>query len=161
MGAVHDTDPKPLDVRLGDASRRRHHGGAGSQRRLADAETGSRLAPVRNDVVVIGGGHNGLIAAAFLAKAGLKTLVLERIDRVGGGVRMSEIAPGFRCPTLAHTAAVDPAIVRTLALERHGLEILQPDAYACAPTVDGRVLTLWRDPTRALQELSAFSSRDS
>src|SRR5262245_27738228 len=73
---------------------------------------------------------------------------------------MSEIAPGFRCPTLAHTAAVDPAIVRALALERHGLEILRPDADACAPTVDGRALTLWRDPARALREIGAFSSRD-
>jgi phytoene dehydrogenase-like protein len=116
---------------------------------------------VRNDVVVIGAGHNGLIAAAFLAKAGLKTLVLERTDRVGGGVRMSEIAPGFRCPALAHTAAVESAIVRELALERHGLEILQPEAHACAPTLDGRALTLWRDPTRALREIDAFSPRDA
>jgi phytoene dehydrogenase-like protein len=116
---------------------------------------------VSNDVVVIGAGHNGLIAAAFLAKAGLKTLVLERADRVGGGVRMSEIAPGFRCPMLAHTLAVDPAIVRALALERHGLEILQSEADACAPTPDGRALTLWRDPTRALREIGAFSSRDA
>jgi phytoene dehydrogenase-like protein len=116
---------------------------------------------VPNDVVVIGAGHNGLIAAAFLAKAGLKTLVLERTDRVGGGVRMSEIAPGFRCPTLAHTAIVDPAIVRALALERHGLEIVQPEAHVCAPTLDGRALTLWRDPTRALREIDAFSPRDA
>jgi phytoene dehydrogenase-like protein len=116
---------------------------------------------VSHDVVVIGAGLNGLTAAAFLAKAGLKTLVLERTDRVGGCSRMSEIAPGFRCPTLAHTAAVDPAIVRALALERHGLEILESAADVCAPTLDGRALTLWRDSTRALQEIGGFSSRDA
>lgn len=115
---------------------------------------------MRFDVIVIGAGHNGLVAATFLAKAGMKTLVLERTDRVGGGVRMSEIAPGFRCPTLAHTTAVDPAIVRALALERHGLAIFQSDALACAPAVDGRALTLWRDPARAAREIGAFSSRD-
>ena len=115
---------------------------------------------MRNDVVVIGAGHNGLAAAAFLAKAGLKTLVLEGTDRVGGGVRMSEIAPGFRCPTLAHTAAVDSATVRALALERRGFEILHSDAHVCAPTGDGGALTLWRDPTRASREIGAFSSRD-
>ena len=64
-----------------------------------------------NDVVIIGAGHNGLVTAAFLAKAGLKPLVLERAERVGGCAITSQIAPGFRCPTLAHTAAIDPAIV--------------------------------------------------
>jgi phytoene dehydrogenase-like protein len=116
---------------------------------------------VRHDVVIIGAGHNGLVAAALLATAGLKTLVLERTDRVGGGARMSEIAPGFRCPTLAHTTALPPAIIRALALERHGLEILQPEAHACAPTLDGRALTLWRDTTRALTEIGSFSSGDA
>src|ERR1051325_6201949 len=101
------------------------------------------------DVVVVGGGHNGLIASAFLAKAGLKPLVLERADRVGGCARTSELAPGFRCPTLAHTAAIDPAIVRALALERHGLQIVRPPASACAPTRDGRALVLWADAGRA------------
>lgn len=116
---------------------------------------------MRYDVVVIGAGHSGLIAAAFLAKAGLKTLVVERTDRVGGGARMSEIAPGFRCPTLSHTTVVERAIVRALALERHGLDILHPQAHACAPTLDGRALTLWRDTPRTLVEIGSFSSRDA
>src|SRR3989442_13874452 len=93
---------------------------------------------MQRDAVVIGGGVNGLVTAAFLAKAGLKPLVLERAERVGGCAITSEIAPGFRCPTLAHAAAIDPAIVRALALERHGLQIVRPQAHACAPTLDRR-----------------------
>src|SRR5207248_7229979 len=108
-------------------------------------------------VIVIGGGHNGLVAATFLAKAGFKTLVLERTDRIGGCARTTEIAPGFRCPTLAHTAAIDSAIVRSLGLERHGLRIIRPEANACAPTLDGRTLVLWRDESRAVEEIGAFS----
>ena len=113
------------------------------------------------DVIVIGAGHNGLVAASFLAKRGLKTLIVERTDRVGGCARTSELAPGFRCPTLAHAASIDPAIVRTLALERHGLQIIRPDAAACAPTLDGRALTLWRDPSRAASEIRAWSEKDA
>jgi phytoene dehydrogenase-like protein len=114
-----------------------------------------------HDVVVIGGGHNGLIAATMFAKGGLKTVVLERSDRVGGCARTSELAPGFHCPALAHTAAIDPAIVRALALERHGLQIIRPDADVCAPALDGRALTLWHDPARASAEIRAWSAKDA
>jgi len=114
-----------------------------------------------HDIIVVGGGHNGLIAAALFAKAGLRTLVLERSDRPGGCARTSEVAPGFRCPTLAHTAAIDPAIVRALALERLGLQIIRPEADVCAPSMDGPALTLWRDRTRAVQEIHRFSPRDA
>ena len=114
-----------------------------------------------HDVIVIGGGVNGLVTAAFLAKAGLKTLVLEQSDRVGGCARTSELAPGFRCPTLAHTAAIAPSIVRALELERHGLRIVRPDADACAPATDGRALVLWHDATRASEDIRAFSAKDA
>src|SRR5437867_7589547 len=110
-----------------------------------------------HDVLIIGGGHNGLVAAAFLAKAGLKPLVLERAERIGGCAITSEIVPGFRCSTLAHRAAIDPAIARALDLERHGLEILRPAARVSAPSPDGRVLTLWADPAHASREIAAFS----
>src|SRR5258706_8478508 len=82
------------------------------------------------DVIVIGGGHNGLIASTFLAKAGLEVVVLERSDRIGGCARTGDLAPGFRCPTLAHTAAIDPAVVRSLELERQGLRIIRPGPHA-------------------------------
>jgi phytoene dehydrogenase-like protein len=114
-----------------------------------------------HDVVVIGGGHNGLIAAAFLAKAGLKALVLERSDRPGGCARTSELAPGFRVPTLSHAASLDPAIVRALGLEQHGLRIIRPAADVCAPTLAGRALTLWHDPVRAAEAIRAFSVKDA
>ena len=114
-----------------------------------------------HDIIVIGGGHNGLVAAAFLAKAGRKTLVLERSDRVGGCARTSELAPGFRGPALAHTAAIDPAIVRALGLDRHGLRIIRPEADACAPAANGRGLVLWRDTARAAMDIRAFSAKDA
>jgi phytoene dehydrogenase-like protein len=113
------------------------------------------------DVIIIGGGHNGLIAATFLAKAGLKTLVVERSDRIGGCIRTSEIAPGFRVPTLTHGVSIDPAILRALGLERHGVQILRSEADACAPMLDGRAIALWRDRTRAVEEIRAVSPKDA
>jgi phytoene dehydrogenase-like protein len=116
---------------------------------------------MQRDVVIIGAGVNGLVAAAFLAKAGLKPLVLERLDRVGGCATTTEIAPGFRCPALAHTATIDAAIVRSLALEHHGLAIVRPEAVACAPTLDRSALVLWANPSRAAREIAPFNARDA
>src|SRR2546428_6971367 len=116
---------------------------------------------MQRDAIVIGAGVNGLVTAAFLARAGLKPLVLERGERVGGCAITSEIAPGFRGPALAHMAALDPAIVRALGLERHGLQIIRPQAHACAPTLDHRAIVLWADTARAARSIATFSAHDA
>ncbi|MEA2025630.1 MAG: FAD-dependent oxidoreductase, partial [Chloroflexota bacterium] len=83
----------------------------------------------RWDAVVVGGGHNGLVCAAYLAKAGLSTLLLERRDSVGGAIGTSEIAPSARVPTLAHTVGrLTAAVARELNLTGHGLRLVQPAA---------------------------------
>jgi phytoene dehydrogenase-like protein len=101
------------------------------------------------------------VAATFLARAGLRTLVVERTDRIGGCATTSEIAPGFQCPTLAHRAGLDREIARTLNLERHGLQIIRSEARVVAPTPDGRALTLWADTASAAREIAAFSQKDA
>ena len=116
---------------------------------------------MQRDAIVVGAGINGLVTAAVLAKAGLKPLVVERADRVGGGAITSEIARGFRCPTLAHVAAIDQGLVRTLGLERHGLAIIRPHAHACAPSADGRGIVLWADSGLAAASIAACSARDA
>src|SRR4051812_19970983 len=116
---------------------------------------------VSRAVLVVGAGVNGLVTATLLARAGLKVTVLERSDRVGGCAGTDEIAPGFKCPTLAHAAAIDPAVVRSLGLEQHGLRIIRPAADVCAPTKDGRALILWNDLSRARASIGAFSTHDA
>ena len=114
-----------------------------------------------SDIIVIGAGINGLVTATLLGRSGRKVVVVERSDRAGGCARSSELAPGFRCPTLAHYAAIDPALVRSLGLEQHGLTMLRPQVDACAPSRDGRALVLWNDRRRAAEEIRAFSSNDA
>jgi phytoene dehydrogenase-like protein len=114
------------------------------------------------DVVIVGGGHNGLVAAAFLAKAGLNTLVLERREAVGGAVETSEIEPGVRVPTVAHTVGrLRGDVYNTLRLRDHGLRLVQPDVRVFAPAEDGNGITLWGDPARTAAELRSRSTHDA
>src|ERR1700746_3933627 len=116
----------------------------------------------RRDVLIIGGGHNGLVTAFYLAKAGLQPLVLERRAQVGGAAVTDEFHPGFRCSTLAHTAGpIRPDVVRDMQLEKHGLKMITPDVCVTALTPDGRALTLYQDAAKSAQEISAFSQKDA
>jgi phytoene dehydrogenase-like protein len=114
------------------------------------------------DAVVVGAGHNGLVVAAYLAKAGLNAVVVERRETVGGSVETSELEPGVRVPTVAHTVGrLRGDVYNTLRLRDHGLRLVQPDVRVFAPSEDGPGVTLWGDPARTAAELRARSSRDA
>ena len=116
----------------------------------------------RYDVVIVGGGHNGLVSAAYLGKAGLRTLVVERRDRVGGAVDTSELAAGARVPTLAHTVGrLRPSVVRDLDLKAHGLSFLSPIVRVFAPSPDGSAVTLFGDVAATVEGLERRSTKDA
>jgi phytoene dehydrogenase-like protein len=119
-------------------------------------------ASARWDAIVVGGGHNGLVAAAYLGRAGLRTLLLERRERVGGAAETSELAPGVRVPTLAHTVGrLRPSVVRELELRRHGLSLVAPDVRVFAPQPDGGAVTLRHDAPGTAAGLRSWSHRDA
>jgi phytoene dehydrogenase-like protein len=114
------------------------------------------------DIVIIGGGHNGLVTAFYLARAGFKPLILERRPQVGGAAITDEFHPGFRCSTLAHTAGpVRPDIIRDMQLEKHGLRLITPDTCVTALSPDGRALSLHQDENKSAQSIAAFSQKDA
>ena len=113
------------------------------------------------DVVVIGAGHNGLVTAFYLARAGRRPLVLERRPMVGGTAITGEFHPGFRCSTLTHlTGPVRREILADMALDRHGLEFLQSETALFAPAPDGRSFVLPADPQLAARAISAQARGD-
>ncbi len=118
--------------------------------------------PETRDVVIIGGGHNGLVTAFYLAKAGYKPLVLERRPQPGGAAVTEEFSPGFRCSTLAHAAGpVRPDIVRDMQLEQHGLKFINSNVGIVALSPDSRALVLHNDTQTAAREISKFSQKDA
>src|SRR5271165_3363399 len=114
------------------------------------------------DVIIVGGGHNGLVAAFYLAKAGFKPLVLERRSQVGGAAITEEFHPGFRCSTLAHnTGPLRADIVRDMQLEAHGLKLTTPEASTVSLLPDDRALVLSADNKKAAQEIAQWSPKDA
>jgi phytoene dehydrogenase-like protein len=114
------------------------------------------------DAIVVGGGHNGLVAAAYLARAGLDTLVLERRDVLGGAAVTEELWPGYRVSTAAYLISLlQTQIVRDLDLPRYGYEILPKDPPYFSPRLDGKHFFMWRDMEKTLGELRRLSARDA
>ena len=114
------------------------------------------------DAIIVGAGHNGLVTAAYLAKAGKKVLVLERRPQIGGIASTEEIFAGFKYLSCAHLAAsLAPEIVGDLDLKKHGYESLPVDPLLFAPSRRGQALVLPRDPLKAATEIARHSEADS
>src|SRR5262245_25199712 len=121
------------------------------------------MSETRYDAIVVGGGHNGLTAAFYLARAGMRTVVLERRDVVGGACVTEEIAPGCRASTTSYIASMlRPEVIRDLGLERHGLRMVPCEPGLQVAFEDGTVVPWWTDHGRAVREFAAtISERDA
>jgi phytoene dehydrogenase-like protein len=114
------------------------------------------------DTIVIGAGHNGLVTAAYLAKAGQNVLVVEARDLPGGAAATEEIFAGFKVDTGAHRiGGLSERVISDLGLNGHGLEILPADPSVFTPVETGRPLTIWRDPARTAEALREISAADA
>jgi len=114
------------------------------------------------DAIIIGGGHNGLVAAAYLAKAKKKVLVLERRYVVGGACVTEETFPGFKVSTAAYVNSLfRPEIIRDLELQKYGYEVMERNPASFSPFLDGRYLMLGADPVSDRSEIAKFSKKDA
>jgi phytoene dehydrogenase-like protein len=114
------------------------------------------------DVIIIGAGHNGLVAAAYLARAGRRVLVLESRELVGGCAVTEPLWPGYWVSTAAYLSSLmQPQVVRDLELERFGYQVDAKDPASFSPFPDGRHLFLWQDLARTQAEIAKFSKHDA
>ncbi len=114
------------------------------------------------DAIIVGAGHNGLITAAYLARAGRSVLVLERRELAGGCAVTEELWPGFRVSTASYLSSLlNAKVIEDLELERFGYRVDAKDPAFFSPFPDGRCLFLWQDDRRTLEEISRFSPRDA
>lgn len=115
-----------------------------------------------HDAIIIGAGHNGLVCAAYLAKAGLRVLVVERSDYVGGGCITQELLPGYRFSTFAYGAhGPGPKICSELGIPATAFDIASPDPTSVQLFPDGDRIVLWRDPERTREELARFGAGEA
>jgi phytoene dehydrogenase-like protein len=116
--------------------------------------------PAKSDVLIVGGGHNGLVCASYLAAAGLKVTVLERRGVVGGAAVTEEFHPGFRNSVAAYTVSLlNPKVIRDLDLHAHGLRVVEREVSNFLPTEDGRYLATGGERTK--REVAKFSQKDA
>src|SRR5687767_3879531 len=119
----------------------------------------------RHDAIIIGGGHNGLVCAAYLARAGKRVLVLEQRERVGGAAVTEEIFPGFKFSVFSYVVSLlRPEIIRDLDLPRHGLHILPLESTLTPLREGGKAgdyLAQWNDHDQNRRELARHSPRDA
>src|SRR5215468_1990154 len=119
------------------------------------------MAP-RYDAIIIGGGHNGLVTAAYLARAGRSVLVLERREMVGGCAVTEEIWPGYKVSTGAYLSSLlQERIIRDLEVERYGYRVDAKDPSFFSVFPDGRHFFMWQDRAKTLAEIAKFSKRDA
>jgi phytoene dehydrogenase-like protein len=116
----------------------------------------------RYDAIIVGGGHNGLVCAAYLARAGRKVLVVERREMVGGCAVTEEIWPGYRVSTASYlTSLLQERIIRELQLARFGYQVDAKDPAFFSAFPDGRYLFMWQDRAKTLAEIAKFSRHDA